>query len=42
MYEEQAVAAGGEPGSGADAQDAGVDGDAVDAEFEEVKDDDNK
>ncbi|MEE2783810.1 MAG: molecular chaperone DnaK [Pseudomonadota bacterium] len=42
MYEEQAAAAGGEPGSGADAQDAGVDGDAVDAEFEEVKDDDNK
>ncbi len=42
MYEEQAAAAGGEPGPGADAQDAGVDGDAVDAEFEEVKDDDNK
>ena len=42
MYEEQAAAAGGEPGSGADAQDAGADGDAVDAEFEEVKDDDNK
>ena len=39
MYEEQAQSASPDMG-GADGQDAGTDGDAVDAEFEEVKDND--
>ncbi len=39
MYEEQAQAAGAEAGAGPEAEASG-DGDTVDAEFEEVKDDD--
>ena len=47
MYGEEAAAAGGpdmgaEMGGGPDVGGESVDGDAVDAEFEEVKDDENK